>query len=672
MSTNENRIYINLLPEVKAYLEELEKQDLWWSTVGMVGKINNENIDSQLLVSIVDTQKEFQKLRDIMIEELIGKYQNQANSEISLKAQTTIDVLIRNLFERTADVGFLATDDDLIEYMANSATTSADDQFIHQRIQEYVAKYSVYDDILLVKPNGEVKAKLDSNNPVSTSTDPIIRECLTTQEDYIEVYRYSDLFPNKPASLIYAKKMVATHEDGRTTDVGVLCLSFEFNDEMQGILEMLNPEKSLGLMLLDDEGKVIATNNPEQNRIGKKAVHKQDLQAMQQPLTTGNKMHYITKTVGYQGFKGLPWYGYLEVNTETIFRQNKNKALKQLDIEIPPESPLYLTDLEDINLKVSTLLLIVIMNGKIMSLKREVKSFLPILDSFQNISTEIQDIFNRFIHHIHNVLIKTIQSKVAFSASLGVEIMDRNLYERANDCRWWALNSTFRKTLSTNKKTGSISNAEQTQLTNILRYINDLYTVYTNIMIYDHNGKILAVSNPNESHLVNTKAPFSHEISQCLKLDDTQKYVVSKFETTELYDNKPSYLYHAAIKCWENLDANVGGIALVFDSEPEFNAMLNETLPHYLNPTINNTTFSVFIDRHGQVISCSDNQFTVGDKLEVPNHILQAENGENDTVVWSYQDRKYLLGYKVSHGYREYKINDGYENDVIALVATGF
>ncbi|MEA1990128.1 MAG: hypothetical protein U9N57_13100 [Pseudomonadota bacterium] len=68
---NDYKAYINYLPEVKAYISELEHQDLWWSTVGMVGKINNENIDSQLLVSIVDTQKEFQNLRDVMIEELI-------------------------------------------------------------------------------------------------------------------------------------------------------------------------------------------------------------------------------------------------------------------------------------------------------------------------------------------------------------------------------------------------------------------------------------------------------------------------------------------------------------------------------------------------------------------------------------------------------------------------
>jgi len=33
------------------------------------------------------------------------------------KAQVAVDIVIRNLFERTADIGFLATDDDIREFI---------------------------------------------------------------------------------------------------------------------------------------------------------------------------------------------------------------------------------------------------------------------------------------------------------------------------------------------------------------------------------------------------------------------------------------------------------------------------------------------------------------------------------------------------------------------------
>ena len=53
-------------------------------------------------------------------------------------------------------------------------------------------------------------------------------------------------------------------------------------------------------------------------------------------------------------------------------------------------------------------------------------------------------------------------------AALAMDIMDRNLYERANDCRWWALTPDFRRILSQ----PSISRGELSKLESILEYIN--------------------------------------------------------------------------------------------------------------------------------------------------------------------------------------------------------
>lgn len=55
------------IPAVRQYNEELEKQDLWWTVVAMVGKINNQNIDSQLVESISEAQKQFSDLKITLI-----------------------------------------------------------------------------------------------------------------------------------------------------------------------------------------------------------------------------------------------------------------------------------------------------------------------------------------------------------------------------------------------------------------------------------------------------------------------------------------------------------------------------------------------------------------------------------------------------------------------------
>lgn len=657
--------YLDYLPVVKNYLNDLEHQDLWWTTVAMVGKINNENIDAQLLESIVETQREFQNLRNYMIESLVSRYLNQATSEITLNAQASIDMIIRNLFERTADVGFLATDQDLIEYLMDAECSVQKQAFIEHRIAEYVAKYSVYDDVVLLNPAGEVCAKYNPNNPAQICRDELVRQALSSNEPYLEVFRASDIFPNKPKSLIYAKR-IEHRENGHSRNVGVLCLSFEFDKEMASIFSTLTKSQpGYKLMLLDQLGSVIASSCQKTYPLGKTLAKPQKQSA---PSSSDKGIYYCTATHGYQGYSGLDWYSVAQADHRVAFeRGSKNTSL---NLNIEKHSPIYLHDLEEMNIKVSTLLLIVILNGKITSLKRDVKSFLPVLDSFQEISANIQTIFYDFIEHIHQVLISTIQSKVEFSAILAMEIMDRNLYERANDSRWWALNSVFRQLLTKQFTTGSLSGAEQAELTQILQYINELYTVYTNILIYDPHGKILAVSDKAQSSWIGKQMPAENDVRETMRLADTQAYQVSEFENTALYANKPTYVYHAAIKHWENAAKNVGGIAVVFDSQPEFKTMLTDAEPKYSNQTVNRATFSLFVTKNGMVISSTSEKYPAGSHLPLPQVILDAKNGESGAIAWQLDNVSCVLGYKLSQGYREFKTVDGYRNDVLSLVIT--
>lgn len=390
---------------------------------------------------------------------------------------------------------------------------------------------------------------------------------------------------------------------------------------------------------------------------------------MAAPQNRDRGLNYTTETHGYQGFRGLPWFCHTLAPHSVAFASSS--ATEDLGIMIESNSPIYLTELDETNLKVSTLLLIVILNGKITSLKKDVQSFLPVLDSFQDISRDIQAIFSDFIHHIHTVLVETIQNKVKFSATLAIEIMDRNLYERANDCRWWALNSTFRRILTAHQDNNPIVEEETKTLTDILQYINQLYTVYTNIMLYDRKGKILAVSNPAEAHLIGTILPQPQDTSACLGIQDTQAYVVSDFHKTELYNGRYTYIYHAAVKHWHSEHKNVGGIALVFDSEPEFHAMLMDTQPNYINKTIDESTFSLFTTPHGDIIASTTDTYPVGERIALPDKVKHSTNGDSGSLRWDIGECKYILGYKMSEGYREYKNGDGYTNDVLSLVFTG-
>ena len=61
-------------------------------------------------------------------------------------------------------------------------------------------------------------------------------------------------------------------------------------------------------------------------------------------------------------------------------------------------------------------------------------------------------------------------------------------------------------------------------------------------------------------------------------VDEHAKAPVSDFSLTPLYANRFTYIYGAAIFSLKG-KGSVGGVGIVFDSEPQFAAMLRDSLP---------------------------------------------------------------------------------------------
>lgn len=242
--------------------------------------------------------------------------------------------------------------------------------------------------------------------------------------------------------------------------------------------------------------------------------------------------------------------------------------------------------------------------------------------------------------------------------------MDRNLYERANDCRWWALTTRFREILDEGK---SMDAAAQQEMCAILKYINDLYTVYTLLFLFDTNGRIVAVSDEEASEWLGQviDAPW---VDPILGLRSTQHYAVSDFSPSPYYGERATFIYGAAVKGGrQNV---VGGIGIVFDSEPQFRDMLEDALPRSASGDIEDGAFALFVDGHGCIISSAGaTSLKVGDKAQLPQDLLHPTAGSEVERIVTFEGRFYAAGAKLSEGYREYKSrDDSYHYDVTAIV----
>lgn len=643
---------------------------------------DNLTLLGQLLgagTDITRMREDFQTLANVLLEQLAREHYKKATLNLGSCARIAIDVLTRNLYERTADIGFLATDEQICAFaeaaeadpdVRNDATRQAQ---LRSHFAEYVAKYSVYHNIILLSPNGDVLAQLDQTNPVTRTSDPLLNEALTTEAPYVEVFRPVDLLPEDPSPLIYAYRVMAA--DG-SHPVGVLCLCFRFQDECQRIFEGLVAEDDWSVItLLDQHQCVIASSDIYQFPLGAK-LETSAVEGCAIIRFAGREYLATTRPPQpYQGYAGPGWVGHALAPLNHAFEASDAPELATVSDsflqDVLEVATLFTRELRDIPIRAATIqqsLNRAVWNGNIWlardSETRNSGFAKVLLREIGSTGIRTRDVFSESTQNLYKTVISSALFDCATQAALAIDIMDRNLYERANDCRWWALTREFRHGLGSS--TGG-QTAQAARLTEILRRINGLYTVYSNLLLFDTFGRVVAVSNPAYNDLIGQ--PFKSEwVRQTLGLKDAQSYFMSEFAATELYAGESTYIFSAAVRHPGQSDP-VGGIAIVFDATSQFRAMLADVLPRNEHGEVPDGSFAVFAGSDGTVISSTDPGIGIGSRLEVGREFLALQRGETKHDLMIFRGRYYAVGSCMSAGYREYRADGRHsDRDVLALV----
>ena len=254
------------MPDLSSFFQSIDSLQGNWSVLKVLAASNGMNIN------ISEVQDNFIGLSDSLKKELIIAKASSLLQDQSAKAQSLVDILIRNLFERTADIGFFAMDDDLRKHLTSEFKTSSIRRkavsSIKKRFNEYQKKYSVYKNIQLfgVGEKGiKMILQLDEACIMPDKSFPNDEEWLNmvvkSDEDYIEAFGSSKLDPNSENSLIYAHS-IRENNDPKSNVVGVLVLHFSFKDEMDRIFKKLLGTRTLSIAcLLDKNGKIISSSN---------------------------------------------------------------------------------------------------------------------------------------------------------------------------------------------------------------------------------------------------------------------------------------------------------------------------------------------------------------------------------------------------------------------------
>jgi chemotaxis signal transduction protein len=669
-----------IIPHVAAadeYGGALQHLQSVWDNLTLLGELSGNNTDMS------GTRVAFRELAETLLNQLGREALKKCLQDLSAKAQVAINILVRNLFERTADIGFLSCDDDVRAFLRDPDGRADRLSDLRRRFGAYVRKYSVYSDIILLDTSGNVLARLDESKGITASADPAIRAALDTKAAYVESFRVSDLVGGPMRSLIYSYR-VTDHNGGA---LGVMCLCFRLENEADLIFSnLVEPEDWAVVTLLDDTGTVIASSDSFHIPLGAKL--KPVLDAEYRIVRFG-PTEYIAVTRAaqpYQGYAGPGWYGHVMVPLSQAFAASSAEMLAGIEPEVIERvissSELFNDDMRAIPVKAEHIqreLNRSVWNGNLRQKESAqgragagaeaptgAAAFSKtLLNEISNTGAKTKDVFRGSIADLNKTVVTSLLHDNQFHAALAIEIMDRNLYERANDCRWWALTATFGELLSK----PSLSQADVKSVRSILETINGLYTVYSNLIVFDRTRRVVAVSAEDSREIEGTVLD-QEWASRILALHGEEAYAVSAFAPTHLYKDRPTYIYGAAIADPKRHGA-IGGVAIVFDAAPQFAAMLVDALPRDGAGAVKRGAFGLLVDPEGRIISCSDEQLQPGGSLAIAPAFLQLEPGKSHYGFTTVGSNYYAVGACASSGYREYKgPNDAYRNNVIALIFT--
>ena len=704
--------YMRNVTRCEASLREL---NLMWRLIESSAKMNCPQEAHAILPMMAATRAGFEQLEQELVQSMVQQSVSGVMAGLATQAQHVIDTLVRNLYERTADVGFLATDSLLCRYVAGLA----DGAGVQERLRAYRSKYTVYNEILLIGLDGTVLAQTDGDSPVEGSQDPLLAQTLHSS-GYVETFRATNLRPHQRQALIYSQRMLHPQTGA---PIGVLCLSFDFDGEMQGIFGARaaglqgndhnhgHGVRSVGL-LVDGAGQVLASSDAHWIGAGTTV-----------PLYHGSapRLHthagrtYLVQTVpsaGYQGYPGpAGWQGQIMVPLEQAFSQQSQHLLEQLDPSVAQgllaHAHSFCPPLHAIVTAADTIRRVV-WNGQVMTagdtpdsapeahLHSESTRLQAVLEQIGETGARTNEVFTQSIRALYDTVLSAALRDNRLLSRLLVDLLERNLYERANDCRWWALTPQLPALLLAAQR-GEATASQVQQTCAQLSHIHSLYTVYSQLVVYDRSGRIVATSLrgdtpagaesgglPVESgsgaalqHPLLGQSIEADTLAQVLALPGPQAYHVSPWRPSVIdltgAAPRPTYAYHAAIRSngGNSSDGQVlGGIGLVFHAERELQAMLDSATPQQ-GPDARHTRV-LYLDRQGQVLASTDAAQPVGSRMPLPADLLQLPAGHSAARAMVHAGQYCIVAATAGSGYREFKRSDGYREDVLAVAVQAF
>ncbi|MBC7148156.1 MAG: chemotaxis protein [Rhizobium sp.] len=256
-------------------------------------------------------------MADTLVSEMEG-------ARLTDLAQTLVQFIVRNLFERTADVRWWATDPALWQALGDPSLARV--AYAAERLGVINRFYTVYLDLVMTDAAGRVVASanprfqrgLKDRNLAGDPWFVAAKDCADGDAYVVDQVKPSPLHDHRDV-LVYA---TGIREEGQSKGrlVGTLGVYFDWQAQGQAIVEKeanLPPQvaEKTEVLLLDGTLRVIASSNPAR-RYTHFALNNPGQAMRGSYYDNSGSIVAFAKTLGYEDYDGLGWYGVIIQQTE--------------------------------------------------------------------------------------------------------------------------------------------------------------------------------------------------------------------------------------------------------------------------------------------------------------------------------------------------------------------
>jgi len=224
-------------------------------------------------------------------------------------------------------------------------------------------------------------------------------------------------------------------------------------------------------------------------------------------------------------------------------------------------------------------------------------------------------------------------------ARSAVEIIDRNLYERSCDVRWWATDSSVIEVLEEPSEK-NVEHATE-RLATILRS----YTVYLDLWVADRDGRVVATGRPDRyPHAIGINVGQTEWFRAAMSTATGDDFRVCDISTNVTLGGAQVATYSTAVRSGgATRGSAIGALGIFFDWAPQAAAILDGI---GLSPAEREASRLMLLDSSHRVIAASD-----GKGICTETYPLRRDGLESGY----YGDGAKLVAFAETPGYETYR-----------------